>query len=194
MRAPLSPITHFLAGWAVAQAAQLKARERAAVAIAGVIPDIDGLGVVVDFVTRNSAAPTNWWGEYHHILGHGLLFCALCAAGGWVLAERRWLTALLITLSFHLHLLGDLIGARGPEGEQWPIHYLWPFSEYGQWTWQGQWALNAWPNFVITGVLLLLTFYWARIRGYSPLEIFSKKADAAFVATLRHRFPVRAAS
>ena len=104
------------------------------------------------------------------------------------------MTALLIALSFHLHLLGDLIGARGPEGEQWPIHYLSPFSESGQLTWQGQWALNAWPNFVITAILLLLTFYWARVRGYSPLEIFSKKADAAFVATLRRRFPVRAAS
>lgn len=188
----MSPITHFLAGWAVAQASGLNPRERAAVAIAGVIPDADGLGIVMDFLTRNAAHPTNWWGDYHHILGHGLLFCAVCAAASFFLAAQRWRTAALVALSFHLHLLGDLIGARGPEGDQWPIHYLGPFSERGQWIWSGQWALNAWPNFVITGVLLFLAFVWARNKGFSPLEIFSSQADAAFVATLRRRFPIAA--
>ncbi len=34
-------------------------------------------------------------------------------------AEAR--IPLLVLFSFHLHLLGDLVGARGPDGDQWPI-------------------------------------------------------------------------
>ncbi|MCU1284514.1 MAG: rane-bound metal-dependent hydrolase [Acidobacteriales bacterium] len=48
--------------------------------------------------------------------------------------------------------------------------------------------LNAWPNFAITFALLITTFYLAWKRGFSPLEIFSTRADAAFVSTLRQRF------
>lgn len=134
----------------MANAAKLERREHAWIAIGGVIPDADGLGIVADFLTRNSAQPLNWWGEYHHVLGHNLLFALIFSAAAFAYSTRRWLTALLVFVSFHLHLLGDLMGARGPEGEQWAIHYLWPFSDAGQWVWSGQWALNAWPNFAIT--------------------------------------------
>ena len=185
----MSPITHFLIGWGVANAGGLNRRERACVAIAGIIPDADGLGIVADFLTRHSAHPLNWWGEYHHILGHNLVFALLVAAGSFLLATRGSTVAALTFLSFHLHLLGDLVGARGPEGEQWPMPYLWPFSDSLQLTWSGQWALNAWPNFLITGIFLAAMFYLAWQRGFSPLEMVSLRADKAFVATLRARFP-----
>ncbi len=185
----MSPITHFLVGWAVANVGGLDRRERAVVAIAGVIPDLDGLGVIADFLTRSSAHPLNWWGEYHHVLAHNLTFALVVTAAGWVLAKRRWLTAALALASFHLHLLGDLVGARGPEGEQWPILYLMPFTRRVGWIWSGQWALNAWPNFVITGLLLLAAFYLAWRRGFSPLEMVSSVADRAFLSALRKRFP-----
>ena len=81
---------------------------------------------------------------------------------------RPWLTAFLVFISFHLHLLCDLIGARGPDGDQWPIPYLKPFSNALQLTWHGQWALNAWQNFVITGLLLVATFWLAWKYGSSP--------------------------
>ena len=83
-----------------------------------------------------------------------------------------------------------MIGARGPDSHQWPIPYLLPFSNTWQWTWSGQWALNAWPNFFITVIALALAFYLAWRRGYSPLELVSSRADAAFVAALRHRVPL----
>jgi hypothetical protein len=92
-------------------------------------------------------------------------------------------------LSFHLHLLGDVIGARGPDGFQWPIPYLLPFSHRLDIVWHGQWALNSWPNFVTTGIGLIIMFVIARNRGYSPLEIISKRADATFVSAVRNRFP-----
>jgi len=67
---------------------------------------------------------------------------------------------------------------------------LFPFSSSVQWAWSGQWALNAWQNFAITIAGFVLVFVLARRRGYSPVEMFSAKADAIFVETIRRRFPL----
>jgi membrane-bound metal-dependent hydrolase YbcI (DUF457 family) len=183
----MSPATHFLVGWMVANSTELNRRERAAVAVAGVIPDLDGLGIVAEVLTRGTSHPLPWFSQYHHTL-HNLSFALLVSALSFWLAQRRWKTAALAFLSFHLHLLGDLVGARGPDGYQWPIPYLLPFSRAWEWTWEGQWALNAWPNFVLTIALLLATFYLAWKRGFSILEMLSTRADQALVRTLRARF------
>jgi hypothetical protein len=156
--------------------------------MAGVIPDIDGAGIVAEVLTSNSNHPLLWWSEYHHVLGHNLAF-GIVVTGAVLLAARKWKTALLAFLSFHLHLFEDLIGARGPDGYQWPIPYFYPFSKTFELTWNGQWALNAWPNFLITGILLATTFYLAWKRAYSPLEMISARSDQAFVKTLRNRVP-----
>jgi hypothetical protein len=76
------------------------------------------------------------------------------------------------------------LGSRGPEGYQWPIPYLKPFSNAMQWTWHGQWALNAWQNFAITALLLAVTLWIATRCGTSPLELFSAPANRAFTRTL----------
>ena len=120
-----------------------------------------------------------------HILAFSLAVAALAS----VLAKQKWKTGLLALLSFHIHLFEDVLGSRGPDGYQWPIAYLSPFSSDVQLSWHGQWALNAWPNLVITIVLLVLTFWLAWWRGFSPVEMISVKADSAFVAALRQRFP-----
>ena len=191
----MSPITHFLMGWAVANSARsLVKRDRALVTWASVVPDADGLGIIAEWATRHSNHPLNWWSEYHHVLGHNIGFALLASAAATVFARQRLKSTLLVFISFHLHLIGDLVGARGPDGDQWPIPYLFPFSRHMQLTWSGQWTLNAWPNFVITAVLILATVFLARQRGYSPLEMFSVRADTAFVRALRARFPLKAAS
>jgi hypothetical protein len=97
---------------------------------------------------------------------------------------------LLASLTFHLHLLCDVVGARGPDGYQWPIPYLLPFSSSVQWTWHGQWALNAWQNMLITVAALIATFILAHRRGYSPLEMISAKVDRIVVQAIRNRFPI----
>ena len=128
-----------------------------------------------------------WFSQYHHSL-HTLAFAVVVAVLSFLVARQRWKTALLAFLSFHLHLFCDLIGARGPDGYSWPIPYLLPFSNSVQLSWHGQWALNAWPNFVITGVLLFMTLWLAWRYGRSPLELVSLRADAAMAAALRQRF------
>ena len=121
-------------------------------------------------------------------LFHGLPFAILVTVACFVLARRRWVTSGLVLLSFHLHLFEDVLGARGPDGYQWPIPYLAPFSQSMQIMWSGQWALNAWPNFAITTGLLALTFVLAWKKGFSPLEMVSVRADGKFVEALRARF------
>src|SRR2546426_10472859 len=135
----MSPITHFLMGWAVANSApSLNKRERALVTWAGVVPDVDGLGIVADSLTRNSSHPLNWWGGYHHILAHNLCFALIVAVVAAILGKEKAQTTPLVLLSFHLHLAAALVGARGPAGAPWPIPYLRPVVKAVQVIWSRQ--------------------------------------------------------
>jgi inner membrane protein len=187
VRPHMNPLTHALLGWTLAQVVPLTRRDRALVTLAGVVPDIDGLGVVAELLTRDRANPLLWWSEYHHVLAHNLDGALVVTIAVICLAHRRWVGAALACTSFHLHLLGDLVGGRGPDGYQWSIPYLAPFSAACHLTWSGQWALNAWPNILLTILLLALMCFFAWQRGYSPLEIVSTKTDQHFVEALRAR-------
>jgi inner membrane protein len=226
----MSPVTHFFAGWLLASVSPtgkpttLTRHEKALVVAAAVVPDLDGVGIVPELLTRNTSHPLLWFSQYHHTL-HTLAFSLVCTLAAFLiagpLAHRRskpisdftfspatrgpeasghpspahptpshpWLTALLVFISFHLHLLCDLIGARGPDGDQWPIPYLKPFSNSIQLTWHGQWALNGWQNFLITGIFLLATLWLAWKYDSSPLELVSQPANRALTQALRQRFP-----
>jgi hypothetical protein len=181
----VSPVTHFLSGWVFANCFRLDREERALVTLACVVPDVDGLGIIPEILTRNTSYPLLWFSEYHHAL-HTFLF-ALVITLALLVITRRWQVALLGFLSFHLHLIEDLIGSRGPDGDQWPIPYLKPFSERMHLVWQGQWALNGWQNYAITIALLVLTIWIARRKGVSPVEIFSVKADRLVVGALEEK-------
>lgn len=105
------------------------------------------------------------------------------------LAGARVRTALLVLASFHLHLLCDLAGSRGSSPvDLWPIPYLAPFASHPALVWDGQWPLTSWQNTTLTVLLLLGSGVIAVRRGHSPLELFSRRADAALVAVLRRRF------
>jgi membrane-bound metal-dependent hydrolase YbcI (DUF457 family) len=184
----MHPISHLLIGWTLAEGARLEKRDRMLVTLASVIPDLDGLGVIPDILTEKSRHPLDLYGEFHHVLGHNLAFGCFLALLAIPLARRRGLAPLLVFLTFHLHLLTDLAGSRGPDGYQWPIPYLLPFSDAWTLAWRHQWGLKAWPNVASTLVLLALTLYWSWKRGRSPLEILSPRADMALTKTLRARF------
>jgi inner membrane protein len=200
----MSPVTHFLTGWILANVTPLTRREKAAVVCASVVPDLDGLGAIPEIFTRNSAHPLQWFSDYHHSL-HTLAFAVVVTLAtllfvwprrSWIATHEKqsfhpWTTAFLAFLSFHLHLLCDLVGSRGPDGYSWPIPYLYPFSGSLQLGWHGQWALNGWQNIVITTILLLATLFLARKNSTSPLELISSRANQALVAALRNRFPIK---
>jgi inner membrane protein len=187
----VNPITHALVGWCLAETVSgIGVRERAAIVLASVAPDLDGFGLPFELATRDGPRPLLWWTEYHHVLGHNLLSAVIVATAAAIVSKnRRLLVAAVAFGAFHLHLLCDLVGSRGPDGYQWPIPYWYPFSTQPQFTWSGQWALNAWPNILLTVVLLLTTFVLAWRRGYSPLSLISARADRVFIDTLHARFP-----
>jgi LexA-binding, inner membrane-associated putative hydrolase len=238
----MSPVTHFFAGWLLASVSPtgrlttLTRREKALVVAAAVAPDIDGIGIVPELLTRNTSHPLLWFSQYHHSL-HTLAFALVCTLAAYIVAgplarigplaasdpltttppttgsisdftfgpairgpqppvrrspSHPGFTAFLVFISFHLHLLCDLIGARGPDGDQWPIPYLKPFSNSVQLTWYGQWALNAWQNFVITGLFLLATFWLASKYQSSPVELVSQRWNREFVTALKNRLPPKA--
>ncbi len=181
----MSPITHFLSGWAVANTTTLSRRERMIVTLAAVLPDIDGLGVVWDVLSRGNEF--EFYQRYHHVFGHNIFFGLILSALGFAMSVRRRVVLLLVLVSFHVHILEDLVGSRGLGDDFWAVPYFWPFSNRA-YVWSGQWPLNGCQNFAITGALLLLMFYWAWKRGYSPIELVSLKADGKFTEALRQRF------
>ncbi|MGD9137735.1 MAG: metal-dependent hydrolase [Desulfobacterales bacterium] len=163
----MNPVSHLLISWVAANTVDLSARDRALITLAGVAPDIDGLGYFAEILTEQTTSPLLWYSRYHHIVCHNIGFGLLLALAGIVFGIRRWMTAFLVLVVFHLHLLGDLVGSRGPDGYQWPINYLYPFSERLELVWAGQWELYAWPNILITGFFLSATIYiaWRKSRS-----------------------------
>jgi inner membrane protein len=184
----MSPLTHFFVSWSIANTGRFTLKDRFMITASGVVADVDGLGIMADLMTRHAEQSLHWWDRFHHVFGHNLGFGIGAAVITFCIGTRRWFAAWLALLSYHLHLLGDLVGARGPEGYQWPIPYLLPFSNSMRLSWQGQWALNAWPNFVITALAIALSFYLGWKRGYSFMGLFSQRADRHFVRILRRRF------
>jgi len=190
----MNVVTHALSAWPLAAPLLGSRRDRALVTAAAVLPDLDGIGIVVDFVTRQSAAltDTDYYQQFHRAYGHGLPAAVLIAALAAALGVERRRTALLAFLAVHLHFLGDLIGSRGMELESiWPVPYLAPFSDALTFSWSGQWPLVSWQNTSITLVLIGFAL-WAGLRyGATPAQLFSPRADAEVVAALRARFGQR---
>src|SRR5438132_1297494 len=123
----MSPITHFLASWIIAAKTTDNPRDARLVTLAGVIPDVDGLGLVGDIALGHKEMYL--YQQYHHVLTHGLpaalAFSVLFACFG----KSRWRVFFLSLLTFHLHLLCDLAGSRGPTPDDlWPIFYFGPIS------------------------------------------------------------------
>jgi hypothetical protein len=56
----MSPITHFLTGWVVANSAHLNRRDRFLVTLAGIVPDLDGLDIVAEIATENTSNFLPW--------------------------------------------------------------------------------------------------------------------------------------
>jgi hypothetical protein len=186
----MSPITHFLASWSVAEVADLDERDKAIVTWIGTAPDLDGFGALTDTLARVLGfGEPDFYERFHHGLLHGLFGSLVLPAIGLALARRRAPTFLLGVAVVHLHLACDLVGSRGVSADQiWPIRYLGPFSESLTWAWAGQWPLNGWPNILFTVCLMGWVMARAATVGHSPVRLFNRRADAAFVSAVQARW------
>ncbi len=184
----MNPITHALTGWALALAPDLERRDRGLLVLASVAPDLDALGAVGDLVQGRPLDSFELYAAWHHVIGHNLLFAVAASVACLLAARRKLLVGAFALAAVHLHLLADVVGSRGPDGSQWEVPYLLPSSDAWQLAVSWQWALNAWPNVMLTLALLAVALYAAWARGDSPVELFSQRANCAVVATLRRRF------
>jgi inner membrane protein len=101
----MSPLTHLLASWVIAAKTTDHPRDCRLVALAGILPDVDGLGLGLDLA--NSALgrkPAFFYGHYHHYLLHGIFGAAVITLLLTCFAKQRWRVALLSLAVFHLHL------------------------------------------------------------------------------------------
>lgn len=185
----MSPLTHLLGSWLIASATTNNPRDRKLVTLAGVLPDADGLGVVADVVGSwfsGKECTFYYYQQYHHLLLHGWPGAIVVSVSLTFFGKQRWRVLCLCLLLFHLHLLCDLIGSRGPElGDFWPICYSEPLFRHPIWFWKHQWKLDGWQNQSIFIVLLLASFWLAVKRGYSFVEVISRRLDSAFVKVLQ---------
>ncbi|HEX5219651.1 MAG TPA: metal-dependent hydrolase [Verrucomicrobiae bacterium] len=185
----MSPITHFIGSWLVAAATANNVRDRRLITLAGVLPDLDGLGMVVDVAKSLSSGQEmtfHYYQKFHHLWLHGWPGALLVAVVLACFARQRWRVAIWCLVTFHLHLLCDLLGSRGPSpSDLWPICYGEPLFRHPVWFWKGQWRLDGWQNLSVFIVVFGLAVRGALKRGYSFVEIFSQRADSAVMRVLR---------
>ena len=170
---------HLFISWHLARRVAPEVKARRWIAWSGLLPDLDGMGWLVDAVTSR----THLYEDWHHLLGHNFLF-ALLLAGLAGMHCRNARVAGWTWLSLHLHLAADLVSGRGPDGSQWPVIYGWPLSTH-EWEWSGQWPLGAWPNTAVFLVLLAWALADTRRTGRSPLELISIRLDQRVQAAFR---------
>ncbi|MBI3881765.1 MAG: metal-dependent hydrolase [Verrucomicrobia bacterium] len=184
----MSPITHLLASWLIAAKTTDNPRDCRLVTLAGLAPDLDGAGMLVDVIRAFSGSDDGFifYQRYHHWVGHGLPAALVITALFACFAKNRARVAVLTFAVFHLHLLFDLVGSRGPSpADLWPIYYLGPLSRSGMWLWAGQWPLDAWPNRVFSVVLFFGALALAARLGHSVVGVFNHRADVVFIGVLR---------
>lgn len=141
-------LTHVGQSWVLAALGSRLRRDRWLVALAGILPDLDGIGILWSQEAYVAA---------HRVAGHNFLFGALLVAIALARAGAVRITGALVAASFHLHLLLDLVGTGGP-----PIRYLWPLDDRG-FTCSG-WVLASWQNGLVMILTLLAVLLVARPR------------------------------
>ena len=168
----MNPIVHGEIGWLCGHRLN-RWRDRLLVTLAGLFPDIDGFGLLLS---------EELYAMWHHRLTHGLIGGVFIVAFTTIVS-RDTRVGLLSCIAYHLHILCDVVGS----GPGWPVWYFWPFHE-GEWLPTWQWDLASWQNSLIGLFVTLGCLGCARRWGRTPVELFSKSADAHVVKAIQDRF------
>ena len=165
---------HLLISWLTTVEVLKNRRERVLSTLAGVAPDLDGLGIVSDMITST----TNYYIEYHHYLGHSIFSAIIFASIASIFAKtqqlRVWILSFVVV---HIHILCDIVGSKAPDGFHYPIYYLYPIDPNFSLIWEHQWELNSWQNIVIFVALLALSFFYLKRKRITFLEVISKRLN-----------------
>ena len=182
----MSPLAHLLGSWTIGAHLTDNSRDCRLVALAGILPDADGMGLIVDLFNHATGHKSLYYSHYHHYLLHGALGAFLIAGLLTLFARHRWRVLILCLFVFHLHLLCDFVGSRGPSPEElWPVVYYGPFAKDPMWIWKGQWRLDAWPLRWATAVLFFYSTWLGAAKGYSFVGVINRRADEIYLAVIR---------
>lgn len=185
----MSPVTHLFASWLVAAKTTDNLRDRRLVAVSGILPDLDGAGLLIDLGGQavHGGESFFYYQQYHHFLLHGIAGAVAMPLILAAFARHRWRGAMLCFLVIHLHFLCDLVGSRGPTPQDiWPLFYFGPFTYRHALSWDHQWPLDVWPNRVFTLVLFYYCLKLPLTMGDSVVGVFNRRADVVFVGVLRN--------
>ncbi len=164
----MSPIGHLQYGWWFAHWGKFGRGERAAIALAGAGPDLDGLSLL---------AGGDAFHRYHHILFHnvGAVMAALVLTGAFLWRKpRAWM---LVGFAFAMHVVEDFVTVGW---DQFPWQ---PFSA------SSVNLSHTLPNWMVQGVFqvtamvfILAMTVWIYVRHRrTPLEIISPALDRLLV-------------
>jgi len=163
---------HILTGWAVSNIAPLLPKERFFCMLAGVLPDLDVLAIILG---RKAYL------AYHHVLCHNLLFGCLLSIGFALASRKKSIAFAIYILSFHIHLVLDLLGS----GPGWTITYAWPFSLVQFSLPSIAWEFNGWQNKAYFALLLAITFFIAKWKNRTFLEFCFPERDRILISWLK---------
>lgn len=168
-------MTHALIGWAIAHVGPTDRTTRLWCVIASVIPDVDGLGLLL-------GPQTGAYERFHHALAHNLVFGAFVTvvAARWL--GRRPLPLLLVFLAFASHLIGDYFGS----GPGWPLWPYWPLSDR-EYLNARAWPFVSWQNNVVGFTMVAIGLLIAFHRGRTPLEFVHEGLERSVVDALELR-------
>jgi hypothetical protein len=185
----MAPGTHALIGWWTANVLPLSRRDRFLVFAGGVLPDLDGLGLLIS---------SELYEKYHHILCHNLLGGLVWSTLSAIFARDRTRCFLLAMLNWHLHLACDYFGSRGPMTDPpWVLPYLFPLVGHWSgnefvgppWYWNPwQWPLSSWPNLLVTAMAEVGWVYIAVRLDRTFIEFIWPRLDREICRALRKIF------
>ena len=164
----MNPIVHGMLAWIIAVLFVRELRDRRLVVVAGVIPDIDAILLLVS---------EDLFYQYHHTLGHSFVFGIPLALLFCAHAKNRVRVLLGSLGTFSVHLIADYFGSN------WPIPLLYPLSDIeltsaGYISYQTMYGVI---NPLVTGIAFILIFIiiWSKER--SPFEFLSASLDRKLV-------------
>ncbi len=164
----VSPIAHLQYGWWFAHWGEFNRRERAAIALAGAGPDLDGLSFL---------GGSESFYRYHHILFHNLgsvLGVSILAGLALWRRPRVWL---LVVFAFAMHVVEDYFTVSWDQ-------YPWkPFASSVvnlSSHLPGWWVQGVFQAFAVVFILAMTVLIYLRCQR-TPIEILSPALDRLLV-------------
>ncbi len=164
----MSPVAHLQYGWWVAHWIQTNRRERAAIALAGAGPDLDGLSLL---------GGGDVYYRYHHVLFHnaGATLAVIPLAG--IFFWRKPVVWFLVVFAFGLHMVEDYLTVS------WNMYPWEPFNAAVvnlSTHFQGWVVQDLFQSIAILFILGMTVLIYLRSRR-TPLEIISPAFDRLII-------------